>query len=1116
MKNNGLQIGRLCLALGVLVIGSVTGALSACSEGEPAGKGILPQGLEEAAPEVRFQESDLGWAPDIVEEADLLSGSAEVEAMGCTSDDECDSGLCLEGAAGRECARVCGSDGCPEGFACSGLSVAGPDPMSICLPDVIPFCRPCTDDADCIRYPLDTESFCRSSGAEGAFCTTSCSEDRPCPDGHECGPEGHCVQLEPCDCTQPASNIGYSTFCQVGNQAGLCEGERWCSAQGLTECDAPVPAKEECDLADNDCDGAVDEDVPVLPCQKASPHGVCDGSTSCEGGQTVCKAMEPSPESCDGADDDCDGEIDEAGAAGCSTSFLDADGDGFGSTQAICTCSPQPGYVGNSLDCNDQDLEQSPAGIEMCDGKDNNCDSVVDEMCDLDGDGYCGQPFTVFGPGYVCVFGSLDCNDLEHSIHPDAVELCDAVDNDCDLEKDEGCDLDGDGYCGKVALVSGEALVCQHAAIDCNDQDAEVHPDAAEPCNFVDDDCDGKKDELCDLDGDGWCAGVMPMEVKGCKGLSGPAVALCAKQFQDQVCPEGFADCDDADATAHPMAAEVCDDHDNDCDASVDEGLDQDDDGWCTVQSDVGKGCLACPKGTTDCKDDSASVHPGGEDVPDGAALDSNCDGIDGDAATCIFVDGVGGSDSLPGTPKQPKASLKGAVAEAAGKPWRNCILLSKTPVAATGFVLPSGISLWGGYDAKAGWSIPGPTSRTTFQGGSTAILVENSQKSTSVGRLLVKAADGGAGKGASGSGADSIGILVRNSTNLLLEAVEVQAGAGGAGVDGLPGAAGSAGKQGEAGPGWCEPYCLVGNAKCDPIALGGKGAGKLTCGGGGGRNQAWSPAASEWDMYIAQQYGYTSGDHWGWGYPSCCFKKMGPVVGGAPGKKGPEEAGDGQNGQDGMPGASGKAGSGGQGLPEMTSKGLAALAGGVGELGTDGCGGGGGGWGDNWDSLFNCEQWGGGGGGGGSGGMGGTGGFGGQGGGSSLAVMVYKSKITVKKSVLKGGTGGVGGDGGVGGSGGTGGMGGAGGAGNKSGKGGKGGNGGAGGAGGGGGGGAGGTSAALAYSCGAVPVLVEVTLNPGTGGSGGKGGKSGSGSTAPSALGKSGQSFDKVCMEAL
>ncbi|MBM4355192.1 MAG: hypothetical protein FJ109_15650, partial [Deltaproteobacteria bacterium] len=1008
MRKNRMVAARLgieSVVSGMLLL--ALWGMASCSDAVPAKSEPLPDGLEEAAPEIVFAGEPEGGAE--VVEGEVYDGI-------CTTGEECESGLCVDGPDGRVCAQPCDLDGCPAGYACRGLAISGPDPISICLPDEIPFCRPCRQDEDCMRYFDDQESFCRWVGPEGAFCTTSCAEDRPCPKGYECGDAGHCEPEGECDCTSFPSNVGYETTCEVSNGLGVCSGTRFCAEDGLTACDAPLPAKEACDSVDNDCDGKIDEEVVSLPCQKANQFGACDGMSKCVSGEAVCQAQEPMAETCDGQDNNCDGEIDEPGAAGCVTAFQDLDGDGFGSLQSLCSCKPVAGYVSNSLDCNDQDASQSPNGNEVCDGKDNNCDSVVDEKCDLDGDGWCGKPFTMFGPEYVCAHGEIDCNDFDATIHPTAAELCDGKDNNCDSVADEKCDLDGDGWCGKPALVFGGAHVCKHSAVDCKDQDAEVHPEAAELCNFVDDDCDGNKDESCDADKDGFCAGPIPATIKGCQGLTGIAASLCVKQFQEQVCPKGFLDCDDGDALVHPKAPEVCDDKDNDCNKLVDEGVDQDGDGWCLPAADVGKACLACPNGTTDCNDNITAVHPGAEDAPDLSGIDSNCDGVDGDAAICVFVDGPSGKDFFPGTPKQPKATLAAALAEAAASPSRNCILLSLSSVSVTNFVLPSGISLWGGYDAKSGWTVSAAIARTPFVGGSTALTIENNQKKMSVGRLAIQAAAGGTGKGASGSGGNSIGILVRNSTNVSLAALDVQAGGGGAGNSGGSGSPGLNGFQGEAGMSWCEPHCVFTGKKCGTQASGAEGPGKQSCGGGGGLNVMWTAGPLQWDMDVAAEYGYATGSFWGWGTPSCCFMKKGPASGGTPGKKGPEEAGDGYPGQDGVAGSPGSPGSGGQGLPEMTEKGIVALTGGTGGTGGDGCGGGGGGWGDNWDSFLSCEQWGGGGGGGGSGGTGGTGGLGGKGGGSSVALMTYKSKVDVVFSILKGGKGGTGGSGGSGG----------------------------------------------------------------------------------------------------
>ena len=125
----------------------------------------------------------------------------------------------------------------------------------------------------------------------------------------------------------------------------------------------------------------------------------------------------------------------------------DGDGDGFSS----------------DVDCDDGDVTIYPGAAEVCDGIDNNCNGDVDEglleswYLDADGDGHgngdtetesCNTP-----DGHVAEGG--DCDDLDDTVHPDALEWCDGIDNDCDGTTDESdasdvvtwyLDSDGDGF----------------------------------------------------------------------------------------------------------------------------------------------------------------------------------------------------------------------------------------------------------------------------------------------------------------------------------------------------------------------------------------------------------------------------------------------------------------------------------------------------------------------------------------------------------------------------------------------------------------------------------------------------------------------------------------------
>lgn len=163
-----------------------------------------------------------------------------------------------------------------------------------------------------------------------------------------------------------------------------------------------------------------------------------------------------------------------------------------------------------------------------------------------------------------------DCDDADPAVHPGAEELCNQQDDDCDARADEGLptaawypDLDGDGF-GEAA---GQLVTCMEMegwvtqGTDCDDLDPTVHPDAAELCDGLDQDCDEEIDEdlplydwWLDLDGDGF-------------GDPAGQVEACAA-------PAGFVDngddCDDDDPSAWPGALEDwTDETDSDCDGEV-------------------------------------------------------------------------------------------------------------------------------------------------------------------------------------------------------------------------------------------------------------------------------------------------------------------------------------------------------------------------------------------------------------------------------------------------------------------------------------------------------------------------------------------------------------------
>ena len=208
--------------------------------------------------------------------------------------------------------------------------------------------------------------------------------------------------------------------------------------------------------------------------------------------------------------------------------YRDIDGDSFGATNRSKMAFEQPvGFVRNSLDCDDSNKNVYPLASERPDGLDNDCDGRIDEgftearfFIDRDGDGFGNPEVSILGfekpAGYVA--NKLDCNDSRSRDNPEAEEVADNRDNDCDGKVDEGgnryfADVDRDGYGAEDDFVESLEPVTGRVrnSRDCDDNNDDIHPGAIEEFDSADNDCDGVIDEgftpeeyFRDTDGDGF------------------------------------------------------------------------------------------------------------------------------------------------------------------------------------------------------------------------------------------------------------------------------------------------------------------------------------------------------------------------------------------------------------------------------------------------------------------------------------------------------------------------------------------------------------------------------------------------------------------------------------
>ena len=354
----------------------------------------------------------------------------------CDDPEDCDSEWCITTAEGQACTQFCVTE-CPQGWSCEQVSQTGEDLVFVCVPRYARLCDPCQGHSDCLEFDSEAGNQCIDYGPLGSFCGVRCNGDVDCPSGYSCQelPTTEFAQCIPvdstgapdeCSCSKLATALGKSTTCFGKNEHGTCYGFRECAPGGLTECSADTPSVEICNGQDDNCDNQVDNITVPEACHVTNEYGICTGNLECKGfGQGDCLGLDSQPlgaalpEVCDGLDQNCDGIPDDGfadtdldGTADCIDE--DDDNDGILDNVDNCPVNPNPGQEDNDGDGAGGSDVPSPGG-DVCDNDDDNDGSPDDQ----------------------------DCEPLKSTVHPDAQEICDGLDNDCDDAIDE--DLCDDG-----------------------------------------------------------------------------------------------------------------------------------------------------------------------------------------------------------------------------------------------------------------------------------------------------------------------------------------------------------------------------------------------------------------------------------------------------------------------------------------------------------------------------------------------------------------------------------------------------------------------------------------------------------------------------------------------